>query len=144
MAIGGGKKAEGAVAANINVTPMIDVLLVLLIIFMIVLPLTRREFDLQVPPEQKQQPKQKQTQSDQIVLELSADGAYSINRQPVTFDQLDAKFHELYDQRPAKLLFIKSAPNRKYGDIVRAMDVARGAGVQVIGFTPSEQGAAAH
>ena len=60
----------------------------------------------------------------------------------LAFEQLDAKFHELYDQRPAKLLFIKSAPNRKYGDIVRAMDVARGAGVQVIGFTPAEQAAA--
>src|SRR5438876_213571 len=143
MAIGGGKKSEGAVAANINVTPMIDVLLVLLIIFMITLPLSRREFDVQVPPEQKQQPKQKQTQNDQIVLELAPDGSYSINRQPVTFDQLDAKFHELYDQRPAKLLFIKAAPNRKYGDIVKAMDVARGAGVQVIGFTPAEAGAAA-
>ena len=137
MAMGSGGSG-GGLSSDINVTPMIDVLLVLLIIFMITLPLSRREFDVQVPPEQKQ------TQSDQIVLELSADGAYSINRQPVTFDQLDAKFHELYDQRPAKLLFIKSAPNRKYGDIVRAMDVARGAGVQVIGFTPSEQAAAAH
>jgi len=142
MAMGSGGSG-GGLSSDINVTPMIDVLLVLLIIFMITLPLSRREFDVQVPPEQKQQPKQKQTQSDQIVLELAPDGSYSINRQPVTFDQLDAKFHELYDQRPAKLLFIKSAPNRKYGDIVRAMDVARGAGIQVIGFTPSEQGAAA-
>src|SRR5881628_2989425 len=103
----------GGLSSDINVTPMIDVLLVLLIIFMITLPLSRREFDVQVPPEQKQQPKQKQQSSDQIVLELTADGAYAINRQPVTFDGLDAKFHELYDQRPAKLLFIK-APNRKY------------------------------
>src|SRR5881396_1793746 len=138
MAMGSGGSG-GGLSSDINVTPMIDVLLVLLIIFMITLPLSRREFDVQVPAEQKQKP----TQSDQIVLELAPDGSYSINRQPVTFDQLDAKFHELYDQRPAKLLFIKSAPNRKYGDIVRAMDVARGAGVQVIGFTPAEQGAAA-
>src|SRR6266567_1707835 len=144
MALGGGKKTEGAVAANINVTPMIDVMLVLLIIFMITLPLSRRDFDVQVPPEQKNQPKQKQQQSDQIVLELKPDGSYAVNTQPVPFEQLDAKFHELYDQRPAKLLFIKSAPNRKYGDIVRAMDVAKGAGVQVIGFTPAEGAAAAH
>src|SRR3989475_13047697 len=141
MAIGGGKKTEGAVAATINVTPMIDVMLVLLIIFMITLPLSRRDFDVQVPPEQKNQPKQKQQQSDQIVLELRPDGSYAVNTQPVPFEQLEAKFHELYDQRPAKLLFIRSAPNRKYGDIVRAMDIARGAGVQVIGFTPAEAGA---
>jgi len=143
MAMGSGGSG-GGLSSDINVTPMIDVLLVLLIIFLISLPLSRREFDVQVPAEQKQQPKQKHQQSDQIVLELGADGSYAINRQPVAFEQLDAKFHELYDQRPAKLLFIKSAPNRKYGDIVRAMDVARGAGVEVIGFTPSEQAAAAH
>src|SRR3982751_1037575 len=137
MAMGGGG-GGGGLSADINVTPMIDVLLVLLIIFMITLPLSRREFDVQVPAEQKQQP------SDQIVLELRPDGSYAINTQTVPLEQLDAKFHELYDQRPAKLLFIKAAPNRKYGEIVRAMDVARGAGVQVIGFTPVEQAAGAH
>jgi biopolymer transport protein ExbD len=140
MAMGSGGSGSG-LSADINVTPMIDVLLVLLIIFMITLPLSRRTFDVQVPPEQKQQPKQRQTQSDQIVLELKADGSYAINTQPVALEQLDAKFHEYYDQRPAKLLFIKAAPNRKYADIVRVMDIARGAGVQVIGFTPPPPGA---
>ena len=141
MAMGSGGSGSG-LSSDINVTPMIDVLLVLLIIFMITLPLSRRDFDVQVPAEQKQQPRQKHQSSDQIVLELLPDGSYAINRQPVPFAALDAKFHELYDQRPAKLLFIKSAPNRKYGDIVRAMDIAKGAGVQVIGFTPAEQAAA--
>ena len=141
MAMGSGGSGSG-LSADINVTPMIDVLLVLLIIFMITLPLSRRTFDAQVPPEQKQQPRQRQQSSDQIVLELKADGSYAINTQVVALEQLDAKFHELYDQRPAKLLFIKAAPNRKYGEIIRAMDVAKGAGVQVIGFTPAEQAAA--
>jgi biopolymer transport protein ExbD len=134
--------AFGMVWQPSNVTPMIDVLLVLLIIFMITLPLSRRTFDAQVPPEQKQQPRQRQQSSDQIVLELKADGTYAINTLVIPFEQLDAKFHELYDQRPAKLLFIKAAPNRKYGDIIHAMDVAKGAGVQVIGFTPQEPAAA--
>lgn len=141
MAMGSGGSG-GGLSSDINVTPMIDVLLVLLIIFMITLPLSRRTFDAQVPPEQKQQPRQRQQSSDQIVLELKADGSYAINTQPVPLEQLDAKFHELYDNRPAKLLFIKAAPNRKYGEIIRAMDVAKGAGVQVIGFTPSEPAAA--
>ena len=141
MAMGSGGSG-GGLSSDINVTPMIDVLLVLLIIFMITLPLSRRDFQVQVPPEQKQQPRQRQQSSDQIVLELKADGSYAINTQVVPFEQLDAKFHELYDQRPAKLLFIKAAPNRKYGEIIRAMDIAKGAGVQVIGFTPNEQAAA--
>jgi biopolymer transport protein TolR len=140
MATGG---SGGGLTSDINVTPMIDVLLVLLIIFMITLPLSRRTFVGQVPPEQKQQPRQRQQSSDQIVLELKADGSYAINTQPVPVEQLDAKFHELYDQRIAKLLFIKAAPNRKYGEIIRAMDVAKGAGVQVIGFTPADQAAPA-
>ncbi|MGH7673901.1 MAG: ExbD/TolR family protein [Gemmatimonadales bacterium] len=133
MGVGG----RGNLSADINVTPMIDVLLVLLIIFMITLPLSRRAFDAQVPPEQKQQPKQQQ-QSAQIVLELRADGSYAINNEPVPLEQLDARLHQIFDQRPAKLMFIKTAPTRKYRDVIQAMDIARGAGVQVIGFTPAE------
>jgi|SRR5438445_11414701 biopolymer transport protein ExbD len=132
MGVGGG----GGLSSDINVTPMIDVLLVLLIIFMITLPLSRRAFDVQVPPVQQQRPQK--TQSNQIVLELTADGGYAINKQAYAFAQLDAAFHQIFDTRPAKLLFIKCAPNRKYGDVVQAMDIAHGAGVQVIGFTPAE------
>ena len=136
MATGGGGSGP---THDINVTPMIDVLLVLLIIFMITLPLSRRAFEVQVPPEQRQQQQQQQQQSNQIVLELRADGSYAINNQPYARSQLDAALHQIFDPRPAKLLFIKTAPNRKYRDVVDAMDIATGAGVQVIGFTPPEK-----
>lgn len=137
MAMGSTGGGEG-LSSDINVTPLIDVLLVLLIIFMITQPLSRKAFDVQVPPEQ--QTKQKQQQSAQIVLELKGDGAYAINGQPYALGQLEQAFHQIYDTRPAKLLFIKAAPNRKYGDVMQVMDLAHGAGVQVIGFTPPDQG----
>jgi biopolymer transport protein TolR len=137
MAMGSTGGGEG-LSSDINVTPLIDVLLVLLIIFMITQPLSRKAFDVQVPPEQRT--KQKTQQSAQIVLELRADGSYAVNGQLYTVNQLDQAFHQIYDVRPAKLLFIKAAPSRKYVDVMQAMDIAHGAGVQVIGFTPPEPG----
>ena len=134
MAMGSTGGGEG-LSSDINVTPLIDVLLVLLIIFMITQPMSRKAFDVQVPPEQKSHEKHPQNQA-QIVLELRADGSYAINGQPYALAQLDKAMHGIYDTRPAKLLFIKAAPNRKYLDVMQAMDIAHGAGVQVIGFTP--------
>ena len=128
--------AKSAVKADINVTPLIDVLLVLLIIFMITQPMSRKAFDVQTPKQQTQKTKEKP--SSQIVLELKADGTYAINSQPYTVSQLDQALHQIFDPRPAKLMFIKAAPNRKYGEVMEAMDIAHGAGVQVIGFTPPE------
>ncbi|HET6578018.1 MAG TPA: biopolymer transporter ExbD [Gemmatimonadales bacterium] len=127
---------RGTVSSEPNVVPMIDILLVLLIIFMITQPLSRMAMDVQVPPPEP--PTATKTPPSQIVLELSDDGGYAINGQPVPVDQLDTQIHAIYDQRPAKLLFIKAGPNRIYQDVVHAMDVARGAGVQIIGFTPKE------
>ena len=136
MAMGSTGGGEGP-SSDINVTPLIDVLLVLLIIFMITQPMSRMAFDVQVPPEQKSQ--KKTQQSAQIVLEIRADGSYFINGHPYAIAELDQAFHQIYDVRPAKLLFIKAAPNRKYLDVMQAMDIAHGAGVQVIGFTPPDQ-----
>ena len=73
------------------------------------------------------------------MLELSAGGGYLINGQEAQRSTLDARFHQIYDNRPAKILFIKSAATRPYQDVIEVMDIARGAGVQVIGFTPPEQ-----
>ena len=121
-----------------NVVPMIDILLVLLIIFMMQVPLQRQAMDVNLPPEERVQATEEQ-QSNQIVLELMADGSYAINTQPVAKVDLDRRLHEYYDNRPAKVMFIKSAGNRKYEEVIEAMDLARGAGVQVIGFTPPDE-----
>jgi biopolymer transport protein TolR len=133
---GGDTGARGSLSSEPNVVPMIDILLVLLIIFMITQPLSRMALDVQVPPPDT--PQTTKAPPSQIVLELADDGGYAINGQPLPKDQLDTQIHAIYDQRPAKLLFIKAGGNRIYQDVIEAMDVARGAGVQIIGFTPRE------
>jgi biopolymer transport protein TolR len=135
MNVGG---AGGKYSADINMTPMIDVLLVLLVIFMMQVSLQRKAMDVQLPPVQRVTQEEASGSSNQIVLEIAEDGGMSINSEPVTKAGLDAKIHEIYDNRPNKLMFVKTARNRKFGDVVSAMDIARGAGVQVVGFTPPE------
>jgi len=132
LGTGGGFKRDP------NVVPMIDILLVLLIIFMMQIPLQRKVMDVQVPEEQKVE-KQVAQNSDQIVLEIRDDGTYAINNAVLPKGNLDAKFHEIYDNRPAKLLFVRVGGTRKYQDLIEAMDIARGAGVQVVGLTPPQE-----
>ncbi len=131
--------AEGAngMSAEPNVTPMIDVLLVLLIIFMAVLPSMRKAIDVQLPdPNPAVAPAN--ANSNQIVLEVKPGGQYAINTEAVTRDRLPTRLHEIYDSRPEKIIFIKGDPKAKYADIIDVMDVSRGAGVKVIGVPPKD------
>jgi biopolymer transport protein ExbD len=112
-----------------NVTPMIDVLLVLLIIFMMILPMSRKAIDVQLPdPTPRPQPPN--VKSDQIVLEVLPGPVYQ---------QLYNKLKEIYDPRPEKIMFVKGDPEVLYQDVIFAMDQARGAGVKVIGAAPKDQ-----
>ncbi len=131
----------GGLTSEPNVIPMIDILLVLLIIFMMTITQNRKAMDIQIPKEQEVQ-RQQQQESDQIVLELKEDGTYAINATAVTLAQLDKAVHALYDQRPAKIMFLKTARNRHWHEVITAMDIVRGAGVQVIGFTPPDKNVA--
>ncbi len=124
---------------DINVTPMIDVLLVLLVIFMMIVPSARKAVDVQVPdPTPSTVPAT--AQSNQIVLEVTPNDGFSINKEIVTKDRLKARLHEIYDQRPEKIIFVKGDPKVKYQEVIYAMDVARGAGVKVIGVPPKDAG----
>jgi biopolymer transport protein TolR len=136
MAMSGGN-ATGGLTNEINVTPMIDVLLVLLIIFMMVIPMSRKAIDLQLPDPTPDNSSSGPPPS-QIVLEVLPGSTFRLNTQPVTKAELPKKLKEIYDPRPDKIIFVKGDPTVKYSDVIWAMDVARGSGVKVIGMTPKD------
>ena len=131
MAVGGG----GGPKSDINVTPYIDILLVLLIIFMVITPFTPHGLDVRVP--EKLPPEVTQEIADRfqgIVVSLNTDGSMFINKDPVTFDSLSQRLTQIYSARADKSIFIKGAKGLIYGDIVKAIDIAKGAGVEQIGL----------
>lgn len=139
MAVQMGKTGKSEVS-DINMTPMIDVLLVLLVIFMIAQPLLQKSIDVQLPLDKAEQT----SVSARIVLEIAANGSMTINTQPVTADQLEARLDEIYSARPDRVLFVDADSAVIYQTVVEALDAARGAGVEVLGAVlPRETAAAA-
>jgi biopolymer transport protein ExbD len=130
--------SAGSLNNEPNVTPMIDVLLVLLIIFMMVVPMSRKAIDTQLPdPNPAQVPAN--ANPDQIVLSVLPGEKYQINKEDVPKAGLAARLKSIYDGRPEKIIFVKGDTTVKFQDVIFAMDVSRGAGVKVIGVPPKDK-----
>ncbi len=135
MGVSLGKTGRSAVS-DINITPMIDVLLVLLVIFMIAQNILLKSLDIQLPKDAANGPANRQPA---IVMEIEPGGVYRVNRHPLSRSELAPYLTRIYTGRSEKVIFVRASGQVKYGDVIGALDVARGAGVKVVGAMLPQQ-----
>ena len=131
MAVGGTSTTK----SDPNVVPLIDILLVLLVIFMVITPSTQKGIDLKLPETSKEQGG---VTSNVIILSLKGDMSVMINKEKVPYEILQSKLREIYSTRQEKIIFIRANSKLPYKEVVKVIDIAKSAGVEVIGIVPEK------
>lgn len=124
----------GAEMSEPNIVPFIDVLLVLIIIFMVITPLTPKGLDTLVP--QPAPPGQEQTAADQRTVVISIDqfDQLQINMDQVTWDQLGTRLEDIFKTRAERVVFVRGDPGLEFQSVAKAIDIAKGAGIDKVGL----------
>ncbi len=129
MDVGG---AKGGIKSDINVTPLVDVMLVLLIIMMIVAPLLQKGAPVRLPTASNSADKP-ETQ-DQTVVAVTANGEYYVNGVPIPDSELRRRVEEILEDKTEKIVLIKADEDAQYGKVMEAMDELRAAGIEDMGL----------
>jgi biopolymer transport protein ExbD len=140
MSVGdSGGKRRGNVRPSMNVTPLVDVVLVLLIIFMVVTPLLTKQLWLNVPPKPEENaPPPPPDALAPIVITLGKDGVTKVNREVIARDELATRVLRMVNARPDKVVFFDAASDVPYGQALEVMDLVRGGGVETLAVLADE------
>ncbi len=137
MSMAVGESGEGAMY-EINMTPMIDVLLFLLIIFMVITPLTPKGLEALVPQPNENEAEQVQTDIRTIVVSVNANKSIMINRDPASLNVLEERLRNIFKTRAERVMFVRGAPTLDFRDVAQVIDIGKGAGVDRIGLLTEE------